>query len=88
VITRIVLIALALALAAVAALLVLSLTGPDQAHPDDEPSPYDVAGAQAIGDAPDPIAPDDDEAFLAALEADLTRSRAVRRLTRRLETTR
>jgi hypothetical protein len=97
-IARVVGIALILALLGIAALLVLSLTEPDPAHPEDEPSPYDVATAQAIGDPPpfqQPAAqacaltaPDDDGAFLAALEADLTRSRAVRRLTRRLETTR
>lgn len=70
----------------------------EQLHPEDVPTSYDVAQAQAIQDAP-PFdqhasqacaltAPDDDRAILAAIEADLIRSRAVRRLARRLETTR
>jgi len=60
---------------------------------DNTPTRLDVASAQAIQDPPEPVAakpaaPDDDKAFLDALAADLTRSRAVRRLARRLETTR
>lgn len=55
---------------------------------DDAPARLDVASAQAIQAAPPITAPNDDKAFLDALAADLTRSRAVRRLARRLETTR